>query len=65
MSAAKRQELEAALERLRPILQNSKEAFEDPNLWEPSSVRGYRLEGLALGCMVGLEVIHQALGAKP
>src|SRR5690349_15297905 len=54
-------ELEAALERLRPILQNAKDGFENPPKHDDPSLNAYRREGLASGCRVGLEVIEEAL----
>lgn len=53
--------LEAALERLRPIIQNSKDAFQNPPVYNDPGLRGWRFEGLASGCRIGLEVIDKAL----
>lgn len=50
-----------ALERLRPILQNSRETFLDPPNYSDTSLNAYRFEGLAAGCLVGLNVIDAAL----
>ena len=61
--AARVRELEEILVRLEPILQNSKDAFQNPDQWGPAT-RGYRLEGLANGCRVGLEIITAALKGR-
>ena len=55
--------LRAALERLRPILENAKDGFRNPPSYDDPSLTAYRLEGLTGGCRVGLEVIDKALGA--
>jgi hypothetical protein len=60
-SAARIAELEAALERLRPILQNAKDGFGNPPSYDDPSLNAYRREGLASGCRVGLEVIEAVL----
>ena len=57
------QRKEEALRRLRPILQNAKDGFDNPPGYNDESLNAYKREGLSSGCRVGLDVIDAALAA--